>query len=150
MITINIYTVKQFKEKSAKYDLSSRAIRSPQDAYNIVQSVLDLEHEACEKFGILTLNTKNFVAGLHVLSVGNLNSTIVHPREVFKAAILNNAASLVCFHNHPSGDPTPSQEDINSTLRLIEAGQILGIEVLDHVIIGEKRFVSLKEQGILI
>lgn len=148
MLTINVFTVKQFKEKGARYDLESKFIRSPQDAYSIIQTVLDLEHEAVEKFGIVTLTTKNSVAGVHVISVGNLNSAIVHPREVFKAAILNNAASLVCFHNHPSGDPTPSQEDVTMTRRLIEAGELMGIELLDHIIIGESRYVSLKEQGI--
>ncbi|MGG2201909.1 JAB domain-containing protein [Paenibacillus validus] len=148
MLTINIYTVKQVKEKGGRYDLASKVVRSPNDAYNIIQTVLDLEAEASEKFGILTLNTKNAVAGVHVLSIGSLNSAIVHPREVFKAAILNNAASLVCFHNHPSGDPTPSPEDVTLTRRLIDAGELIGIEVLDHIIIGESRYASLKEQGI--
>lgn len=149
MITINIFTVKQFKEKAARYELDSKVIRSPFDAYRIIQEVLDIEHEAVEKFGILTLTTKNSVAGVHVLSTGNLNSAIVHPREVFKAAILNNAASIVCFHNHPSGDPEPSQVDISLTRRLVEAGELMGIEVLDHVIVGEGRFVSLKEKGMM-
>ena len=149
MITINIYTLKQFKEKGARYDLDNKVVRSPNDAYRIIEMVLDLEHEATEKFGILTLNTKNAIAGVHVLSIGSLNSAIVHPREVFKAAILNNAASLICFHNHPSGNPEPSQEDISLTRRLVEAGEILGIEVLDHIIIGDEgRFISLKEQGL--
>lgn len=148
MITINIYTVKQVKEKGARYDLDTKVIRSPRDAYHIIQTVLDLEHEACEKFGILTLNTKNAIAGVHIISIGNLNSSIVHPREVFKAAILNNAASIVCFHNHPSGNTTASQEDISITRRLIEVGELMGIEVLDHLIIGESQFVCLKEQGV--
>lgn len=147
MLTINIYSLKQVKEKGARYDLASKVIRSPDDAYRIIQTVLDLEQEASEKFGILTLNTKNAVAGVHVLSIGSLNAAIVHPREVFKAAILNNAASLLCFHNHPSGDPTPSQEDITLTRRLIEAGEIIGIELLDHIIIGDSRYISMKEQG---
>lgn len=149
-LTINVFTVKQFKVKAARYELESKVIRSPLDAYRIIQEVLDIEYEAVEKFGILTLTTKNGVAGVHVLSIGNLNSAIVHPREVFKAAILNNAASLVCFHNHPSGDPTPSQEDISLTRRLVEVGELMGIEVLDHVIIGGYgQYASLKERGLM-
>lgn len=149
MVSTNIFSVKQVKEKGARYGLDSKVIRSPRDAHHIIETVLDLEHEAAEKFGILTLNTKNAIAGVHVLSVGSLNAAVVHPREVFKAAILNNAASIICFHNHPSGDPTPSQEDLSLTRRLVEVGAVMGIEVLDHVIIGEQRFISMKEQGIM-
>jgi DNA repair protein RadC len=81
--------------------------------------------------------------------IGSLNASIVHPREVFKEALRRSAASLICVHNHPSGDPTPSREDIEVTRRLVECGQMLGIEVLDHLIIGEKKYVSLKEKGYL-
>ena len=80
--------------------------------------------------------------------MGSLNASIVHPREVFRAAI-KCSASLVCAHNHPSGDPTPSPEDISLTARLVEAGQIVGIDVLDHLIIGDGSFVSLKERGLM-
>jgi DNA repair protein RadC len=79
--------------------------------------------------------------------MGSLNASIVHPREVFRAAIKRSSASIICVHNHPSGDPTPSPEDIQLTHRLVEAGSIIGIEVLDHIIIGDFKFVSLKEQG---
>ncbi|MNG18398.1 hypothetical protein D3C84_1024620 [compost metagenome] len=81
--------------------------------------------------------------------MGSLNASIVHPREVFRAAIKRSSASIICVHNHPSGDPTPSPEDISLTARLVEAGSIIGIEVLDHVIIGDQRFISLKEQGFM-
>ncbi len=81
--------------------------------------------------------------------MGSLNASIVHPREVFRAAIKRSSASIVCAHNHPSGDPTPSPEDIQMTKRLVEAGDIVGIEVLDHLIIGDLRFVSLKELGLM-
>ena len=148
MMSINVFTVKQFKVKGGRYDLESRKIRSPRDAFNVIEMVLDLQHAACENFGIITLNTKNAVAGLHVLSIGTLNAAMVHPREVFKAAVLNNAASLVCFHNHPSGDPTPSREDEEVTRKLVAAGEMMGIDVLDHIIIGDSRFYSLKENGI--
>lgn len=149
MKRINIYSVKQVKEKGGLYDLESSFIRSPEDANNIVNVVLDLYSESVEKFGILTLNTKNQVAGVHILSVGTLNGSMVHPREVFKAAVLNNAASIVCFHNHPSGDPTPSPEDIETTKRLVDAGELMGIQVLDHIVVGDNRFYSLKEQGMM-
>ena len=82
------------------------------------------------------------------MSTGSLNSSIVHPREIFKRAVLQNAASIIICHNHPSGDPTPSQEDINTTKRIYDAGKILGIELLDHVIIGDNKYTSLKEKGV--
>ena len=80
---------------------------------------------------------------------GSLNSSIVHPREVFREAVKRSAASIICFHNHPSGDPTPSQEDIHVTRRLADSGKMMGIEVLDHIIIGDRKFTSLKEKGYL-
>ncbi|WP_325176723.1 RadC family protein [Paenibacillus alkalitolerans] len=120
-------------------------IRSPQDVSRLVME--DLRYLRQEHFVCLFLNTKNHVIGRETLSVGSLNSTIVHPRELFRAAIKRSAASVLCVHNHPSGDPTPSAEDIQLTNRLTEAGHIIGIDILDHVIIGDNRFVSLKEQG---
>jgi DNA repair protein RadC len=96
----------------------------------------------------LCLNTKNKVAGAHIISQGSLSASIVHPREVFKAALLNNSASIILAHNHPSGDPEPSREDVETTKRLVEAGEILGIRVLDHVIIGEQ-YLSMKEEGLM-
>ena len=123
-------------------------IRGPRDIAAIVTKYLaesDREHMLC-----LLLDTKNGVIGMHVISIGDLSSALVHPREVFKAAILANAASLVLAHNHPSGDPTPSPEDISITKRLKEAGEILGIDVLDHIVIGDaNHFTSLKERGYL-
>lgn len=81
--------------------------------------------------------------------MGSLNASIVHPREVFRAAIKCSSASIICAHNHPSGDPTPSPEDIALTRRLLEAGEIVGIDVLDHLIIGDDGFISMKEQGLM-
>ena len=98
----------------------------------------------------MMLNTKNQVVGLHRAHVGSLNASIVHPREVMKCAILNNAASIIVAHQHPSGDPTPSKEDLEVTKRLAEAGKIIGIDVLDHVIVTYTgKNVSLKEKGYL-
>ncbi|HHX49997.1 MAG TPA: DNA repair protein RadC [Clostridia bacterium] len=120
-------------------------IRSPEDVAALLMEkmrFLDREH-----FQVLTLNTKNQVLGIETAFIGSLNSSIVHPREIFKEAIRRSAAALILVHNHPSGDPNPSPEDLAVTRRLQEAGQLLGIEVLDHVIIGDQRFYSLKQQG---
>jgi DNA repair protein RadC len=122
-------------------------IKSPQDVYNLLESemrYLDKEHFVC-----VFLSTKNHVISTEVVSIGSLNSAIVHPREVFKAAIKFSSASILCVHNHPSGDPTPSPEDIELTNRLVEAGAIIGIEVLDHLIFGSSSFYSLKEKGFM-
>jgi DNA repair protein RadC len=119
-------------------------IRSPQDALDVVRDLkfFDKEHFVC-----LFLNTKNIVIGRETISVGTLNSTLVHPREVFKAAIRRGAASVVFAHNHPSGDSTESPEDIQITHRLAECGKLLGIDVIDHLIIAGDNWASLKERG---
>jgi DNA repair protein RadC len=119
------------------------------------KSVADLLYDyLCDKdreyFILLMLDTKNRVIGMNVVSIGILDSALVSPREVFKAALLANAASVIVSHNHPSGDPTPSAEDKRITQRLVEAGNIIHIAVLDHIIIGEQgQFVSLKERGLM-
>jgi DNA repair protein RadC len=102
-----------------------------------------------EEFGVLVLDTRNRLKRLQVISRGSLNGSLVHPREVFREAVSLQAAGLILFHNHPSGDPTPSREDLELTRRLKKAGGIMGIEVLDHVILGQGRYTSLKEKGIL-
>jgi DNA repair protein RadC len=122
-------------------------IRSPQDVSTYLME--DLRYLQKEHFVCLFLNTKNHVIGQETLSMGSLNASIVHPREVFRAAIKRSSASIICVHNHPSGDPTPSPEDIQMTARLVEAGQIIGIEVLDHIILGDQNFISLKEKGFM-
>lgn len=101
-----------------------------------------------ETFVVLYLNTKNRVIKKEIVSYGSLNATIVHPREVYKEAILNSAAHVVVAHNHPSGDPTPSNEDLEITEKLYKAGEVIGISLLDHVIIGEEgQYYSFKERG---
>ncbi len=100
-------------------------------------------------FTCLYLNTKNQVLHKHTVFIGSLNSSIVHPREIFKEAFKRSAASFICVHNHPSGDPTPSREDIEVTQRLFECGKLIGIQLLDHLVIGDQKFVSLKEKGYL-
>ncbi|WNC14359.1 JAB domain-containing protein [Brevibacillus brevis] len=101
-----------------------------------------------EQFFLLCINTKNQPTAIHTVSIGSLDASIVHPREVFKAAILANASSIIIGHNHLSGDPTPSREDVNFTHSLKNAGELIGILVLDHVIVGtEGAFGSMEEKG---
>nr|WP_253200627.1 JAB domain-containing protein [Clostridium sp. CF012] len=134
------------REATMLYDI--RRISSPADAVELGRRFLDeLDRE---QLLLCCLDTKNQPIALNVVSVGSLNSSIVHPREVFKVAILSNAASIILYHNHPSGDPTPSSEDTSITNRLKECGKLIGIELIDHIIIGsEGRYCSLKEKGIL-
>lgn len=121
------------------------AIRSPEDGAKYVME--DMRFLSQEHFVCLYLNTKNQVIHQQTVFIGSLNASIVHPREVFKEALKRSAASIICFHNHPSGDPTPSREDIDVTKRLSESGKVLGVELLDHIIIGDQSFISLKEKG---
>lgn len=120
-------------------------VRSAADVARLLQGQMRFLDR--EKFLTVLLDTKHRVIGMPTISVGHLNGALVHPREVFKAAIRRSSAAIILVHNHPSGDPTPSQEDILVTRRLIEAGQLLGIEVLDHVILGGHRYTSLRQEG---
>jgi len=147
MTKINFYTLKIIKEDSVPYEVP--VIKSPAEAYQAAKQLLALHEKPQEHFCILCLNTKNKIVGVHTISIGSLDASIVHPREVFKAAMLNNASRIICLHNHPSGDPEPSRDDIGITRRLVEAGEIIGIEVLDHVIIGEQRYLSMKEMDLM-
>ena len=122
-------------------------ITQPKDAADYV--IEDMKSLNVEHLKVIMLNTKNIVISVCDISMGSLNSSIVHPREVFCEAIKKRSASIIICHNHPSGDPTPSSEDINITNRLRECGKIIGIELLDHLIIGNGIFISLKEKGIL-
>lgn len=120
-------------------------VHGPEDAAAYLMPRLEFERK--EHFVILLLNTKNHITGMRNVSTGSLSASVVHPREVFLEAIHSSAAAIILSHNHPSGDPSPSREDIAVTQRLQKAGKILDIPVLDHIIIGEGRFVSMKEQG---
>lgn len=122
-------------------------VTSPSIAANYVlseMSVLEQEH-----FRVMTLNTKKEINFIREISKGTINMTIVHAREVFKAAISDNAHSIILLHNHPTGDPSPSKEDIGLTKNLIEASKIIGIDILDHIIIGDNRYFSFLEEGLL-
>lgn len=119
--------------------------RSPQDVYQAVSP--RMSHLDRETFMVFYLNAKNQAVHSETISVGSLTSSLVHPRELFKGAIKRSAAAVILVHNHPSGDPTPSEDDLLLTRRLVQAGELLGIQVLDHIIVGYGRFISLKERG---
>jgi len=142
---VDIVSLRMVKESSLLY--KDRNVRSPQDGYKLFKQFLgELDREY---FVVMCLDVKNQPTAINVCHIGSLNASIVHPREVMKTAIMSNSASIIVAHNHPSGKPEPSQEDIDVTKRLAEAGKILGIELMDHLIIGEDTFISLKEKGYL-
>lgn len=123
------------------------AIGGPRDVANLLMP--DLRYLKKETLKSILMDTKNRVLAIKTVSIGDLSSSIVHPREVFKDAIVASAASLIVAHNHPSGDPTPSADDVAVTKRLMDAGGIIGIDLLDHIVIGDGKFVSLKERGLI-
>jgi DNA repair protein RadC len=140
-----MYEIRVVRERRPKYRAprTVRDARCVADVFSEQFAPLDREH-----FVALVLDGRNRVVGFNVVSIGSLTAALVHPREVFKAAILSNAAALILVHNHPSGDPTPSTEDRALTARLRQCGELLGISVLDHVVIGDDgQFVSLAEEG---
>lgn len=125
----------------------SKSITSPNDIARLVmKEMVFLKQEVLK---LIMLDTKNNVIGIKDVFKGSLNSSIVHPREIFKEALKKSSASIIICHNHPSGDPTPSKEDINITIRLKECGKIIGIDLLDHLIIGKNKYISLKQKGII-
>ncbi|MRX56596.1 DNA repair protein RadC [Bacillus idriensis] len=142
-----IYELVRIKQVIKEVEASEKfVIRSPQDAADVAAQFIGDDDR--EVFFVMCLNTKNQVVAVHRCHVGGLNASIVMPREVFKSAILNNSASIIVSHQHPSQDVTPSREDIEVTSRLVECGKILGIEVLDHLIINTKaKYYSLKEHA---
>lgn len=146
-IQVSFERVVLVREKTGRYEIP-RAIMDPEDAYRAITTITSIEEEAQEVFGVLILNTKNKIVAVHEVSRGTLNSSMVHPREVFKPAVLHNAAGIICFHNHPSGDTEPSEEDIEFTKRLVKAGKIMGIVVVDHIIVGDG-YTSLRDRGVM-
>ena len=123
------------------------SIKSPAEVSALLME--EMRHLKKEVFKTILLNTKNHIIKVLNVSVGSLNSSIVHPREVFSEAVKSGCSGILLVHNHPSGDPEPSMEDIETTKRLVNAGSILGIKVLDHVIIGDKRYISFREHGLM-
>lgn len=141
------YRVQLVRESTLTCDCQPEAITSPQAVADVVME--HLRYQDREHFIILLLDTKNRIIGINTVSIGTLNASIVHPREVFKPALIMGANSIILIHNHPSGDPSPSSEDMDVTKRLVEAGNILGIAVRDHIIIGDGCFYSFKDKGLL-
>lgn len=142
-----VYAVQMVRERELLYNAQS--LHTPQEAAAAFNALVgDPDRES---FAVIMLNAKNKISGLHVVSTGSLNQSIVHPRETFKAAILANAAGVILAHNHPSGDTKPSKEDIDITQRLREAGDILNIKVMDHVIVDTEtgNYFSFVEGGLL-
>ena len=125
------------------------AVNGSYDIVSVLKNI-GLHERAEEYFMLLCLNTKGFIIGTHEVSHGHLSGSIVHPREVFKRALLNNAAAIIVAHNHPSGDTTPSQEDIGVTKRLKDCGDLLGVKLLDHIIVSPSgNYTSLADDGLL-
>lgn len=140
METIHLVRLQMVRERSVEFD--GKRVDAPDAAASLIRRILDGADR--EQIVVLALNTKNEVLAAHIASVGSLNASIIHPREVFKFACLVNAASVIIAHNHPSGDPEPSREDHETTRRLTEAGRVLGIDVLDHLILGDPAYWSFK------
>lgn len=141
---IPVYRIELVRERSLKVE-PRRRVHNSEDVVAILRG--ELLKADREKLICLMLNAKNVVIGMDVVSVGTLTQSTAHPRELYKAAILSNAASIILVHNHPSGDPTPSREDIQMTERVAKAGEILGIKLLDHVIIAELDNYSFANAG---
>ena len=139
-----MFELKVVRERKAGYGLRQQ-FRSSQQIYETFRN--RCERADREEFVVLLLDAKNKLLGFHVVSLGSLTPSVVHPREVFKIAILGNAAAILLLHNHPSGDPTPSNEDLHITQRLCQIGEVLGIRVLDHVVIGDGRYISFVDDG---
>lgn len=145
---IQIKAALELSKRIATSDgINRQAIKSALDASNLVME--EVRYLKKEVFKAILLDTKNQVLKITDVSVGSLNSSIVHPREVFSEAVKCGCNSIIFVHNHPSGDPTPSTEDIQTTQRLENAGNILGIKVLDHIVIGDGKYISLKDKGFI-
>ena len=143
-----VFAVKELARRLMRRESRSiEVIHGPEDAAHFAMPYFRQEQK--EHFAILMLNTKNHILGLQDISIGSLTASVVHPREVFETAIRHHSAAIILLHNHPSGDPTPSNEDISVTRRLVKAGEIMDVRVLDHIILGDGQFVSMKEKDLM-
>ena len=147
MVNIQKFSLRVVKENGGRYDLD-KTINNPIAARNLFLEVAELDKRSEEVFVMATIDVRNKVTGLFEVSTGTLNSSLVTPREVFKRAILQNAAGIVLGHNHPSGNIDASSDDINITKKLVQSGKILGVNVVDHIIVGnEGNYSSMKEEN---
>ncbi|MDD2852768.1 MAG: DNA repair protein RadC [Desulfuromonadaceae bacterium] len=141
-----VYETLTVKEEIADYLKTGQRYSSPSQVYDTFRFLMQ---ETKENFITLHLDGKNRIISMDLVSIGSLNQSIVHPREVFKATCISNAAAIICVHQHPTGDSTPSSEDIAITKRLKEAGELMGIKIPDHVIVGDGTYLSFTECGLL-
>ena len=135
------------KRENLEPELKNFDVKNPEGVVKAIRA--SIQDKAKEHFKLILLNPRNKIIGVSTISIGTLNASLVHPREVFKDAIMHSAASVVLAHNHPSGDPEPSEDDLKITKKLVDSGKILGIEVIDHIIIGKNNFCSFKERGLI-
>ena len=135
------------KRENLEADEESFEIRNPESIFKLISS--NIKDKAKEHFKLILLNSRNRKIGISSISTGTLTTSLVHPREVFRDAITHSAASVILAHNHPSGDPEPSEDDLKITRKLVESGKILGVEVIDHIIIGRNSFYSFREKGLI-
>ena len=133
--------------QTAKAKRKTKTLLSAEDVYKLVRSKLKIYSK--EHFFVLSFDTRSKLLGIDEISVGTLNANLVHPRETFEAAIHRHGIQVIIVHNHPSGDPNPSEDDLTITKQLIESGKILDIEVIDHIIVSRDSFVSLREKGVI-
>jgi len=141
----------------AGIELGRRIATKPRDNKALVSNpksiaalfMEDMRYYKKEVFQVLLLNTKGEIIGTEKISIGDLASTVIHPREVFASAVKRSAAAIVFVHNHPSGDPTPSSQDVETTKKLLDAGTIMGISVWDHIIIGDGNYISMREEQLI-
>jgi DNA repair protein RadC len=149
MVNIQKFSLRIVKESGGRYDID-KYVRNPFQARDLFVEVVELDRRTEEVFAIATLDVKNKVTGVFEVSTGTLTSSLVTPREVFKRAILQNAAGIVLAHNHPSGVADASSDDISITKKLQKAGKIMGINVVDHIIIGSRdNFISMQEENLM-
>lgn len=141
-----VYETFAVKDSITNYLKTGTRFTAPRQVYETFSFLM---RETKEMFLTLHLDGKNRIICMDLVSIGSLNQSIVHPREIFKTACLSNAAAILCVHQHPSGDPSPSSEDISITRRIKEAGDIMGIKVLDHIIVGDGDYLSFVEKGLL-
>ena len=141
-----VYETMTVKDSVSSYLKTGTRYSAPREVYETFRFLMQ---ETKEVFLTIHLDGKNRIIAVDMVSIGSLNQSIVHPREVFKSACLSNAAAVILIHQHPTGDPTPSREDISITNRLKEAGELMGIKVLDHIIVGDGSYHSFVERGVL-
>jgi DNA repair protein RadC len=141
-----MYEIRIVKTKPMKVCESGESITKPDDVFKMIEPI---KNHSQEHFICITLNGAGSVIQSRIITIGLLNHSLVHPRETFRGAILDNAASIIIAHNHPSGQLEPSNQDLAITKQMIEAGSILGINVIDHIIVGSTGYLSLKERGLM-